>query len=189
MQWRGTPQLCLSKGAKDKIQRNGGNIMRSYVLYFFIYCFLLYTIWFCCHVDKLCHQLHCLASSVDGVGKDSIAVSVVQAVAGGKPADVVVAVAQILSASNLGQVSALVKVGGGLVLSVARSGQTGKVVVVQVTVGHVALGRHSVGQDVALAVTADIIAVVVRVATVGGTALLSNGKENLVDGVTGRAGG
>lgn len=120
-----------------------------------------------------------LASSVDGVGKDSIAVSIVQAVLSIKLLDVIVAIAEIIGAGNLAEVSSLVKDGSGLVLGVARAGQARELVKEEVAVGNGALRGDGVGEDAAAAAVVGVGAEGLRGAAGSRAALVSSLAEDV----------
>lgn len=119
-----------------------------------------------------------LAAGINGVGKDGVAVGIVEALLRGQAADVVVAIAKVIRASNLRQMRGLVQISSSLVLSVAGAGQRRQVVEVQIAVHDVALAWDRVSQDVAAAVPADIRAVCSRIAAIVG-ALGRNAVEDV----------
>ena len=140
------------------------------ILLFTFYSFNIYTLQSCAHSSTNGH----LASSVNRVSKDSVAVSVVQALLSRKATDVIVSVAIVSGSSNLSQVSDFVKVGSGLVLLVARLSQGREVVEVKVAVDHVTLRGNSVCENAAATMVADITAVVGGNTTIGATALFGD---------------
>lgn len=133
------------------------------------------------HSSRLISCHNPLALSIDGVGEDSIAVSVVQAILGGQLLDVVIAVAQVISSGNLRKMGGLVENGGSLVLCVAGAGQGREVVKEEVTVGDGTLGRNGVGQDAISAVVVGVSAESLGGAAVGRAALASNLGQNIGD--------
>lgn len=128
-----------------------------------------------------------LAADVDGVGEESVGVGVVQVLGSRETLHTAVAVGAVVgSALDLGQVGRLVQGGGGLVLSVASTGQSRQSREVQRAVDHVGLRRQGVGEDTAGARGVDVRAVEVG-GTAGGAAAL--GDDPAEDGGDGAARG
>lgn len=123
-----------------------------------------------------------LAVQVDGVGKESISISVVHVLLSSQALDEFVAVsAKIVSALDLSEMSSLVDVGASLVLLVALLGDGGKLLEVKIAVGHEALAGQGVGENTILASLVGIGAVVLGDTLVGGATLLGNLAEHGVD--------
>lgn len=119
------------------------------------------------------------------IGKECVAVSVVQALSRGQALDGTVAVAIVLGALNLRQVGCLVECGGSLVLVVALGAQGGQGAEVQVARDHQAAGGDGVGEDVALAVAERVGAVLGAHARGGAAALVRDLVEDIGNGVAG----
>lgn len=96
------------------------------------------------------------------IGEQSERVGVVQGLLGIKLHGSFVSISKIVSARSVytGGVAELMESGGGLVLSVALSGEIGKHLVVEIAVGDDVLGRQGIGKDVWLTVAENILAVV-----------------------------
>lgn len=119
------------------------------------------------------------------IGKERVAVSVVQALSRGQALDGTVAVAVVLCALDLRQMGGLVKGGGSLVLGVALGAEAGQGAEVQRARDHEAAGGYSVGEDVAGAVAECVGAVLGAYARGGATALVRDLVEDISDGVAG----
>lgn len=141
------------------------------------------------HSSRLISCHNPLALGIDGVGEDSIAVSVVQTVLSGQLLDVVISVTQVISSSNFRKMSGLVENSSSLILCVAGAGEIREVVEEEITVGDGALGRNGVGQDAVSAVVVGIGAESLRGAGVGRTTLASNLGQNIGDLTTDLVGG
>lgn len=112
------------------------------------------------------------------VGEQSVGVGVVQSLGGAESGSGRVAVAQVIGAGNLGQVSGLVKGGGGLILGVAGVRGGGQSAEVQGAVDDLAGRGGGVGQDVAGAGREDVAAVGAGRAAAGAAALGDNLGED-----------
>lgn len=119
------------------------------------------------------------------IGKQRIAVSVIEALSRSQALDGVVAVAVVGGALDLRQVGALVEGGGGLVLSVTLGAEGGQGAEVQRARGHEAARGHGIGEDVAGAVS-ERVGAVLRAHSRGGAAAL--GRDLVEDAGNSAAG-
>lgn len=120
------------------------------------------------------------------VGKQRVAVGVVQSLSGRQPNGSRVAVPQILGTLDLAQVGDLVQGRGSLVLGVAGLTECGQVAKVQGAGNHEATRWQGVGQDTAAAGAVDISAVLLGDTRRGAAAL---GSDAVEDGDEGARGG
>jgi len=120
-----------------------------------------------------------LASRVDGVGVESIRISVEDCSRAGETSGSAVAVAVVLGtgAVNARSVGLLVQGGGGLVLSVALTSKSREVAEEERAVSDVVVRGEGVGKDTRRATAVDVSAVSTGLAAGGRATVGSNGSQ------------